>query len=259
MKKITVFYLLLGISWIIAGCDLNGTAKEIALLRKSGEPMQAREKALAALEADADQMDVWRELAQTNLTLIHDKHHTDLDPLPLAVESALICGAWNAHKKGELNRKWEAVREQTVSEALTQANRLIYGIKVKDMEVEEKMSVTYLDPDGYSHVTEKYPRLVWKKVVDPEDLRYGISGAAAMMEFVKRLPRSVGGAAEFFEQIDRKITRLAEDHQLTDYAVGEIRKTAEDGVAAALQKAVEELDDDGHFAFDTIIGNAILQ
>ncbi|HEY3293840.1 MAG TPA: hypothetical protein VGL38_00220 [bacterium] len=123
------FSALIGVSLLLAGCDalevLDRTPRKIASLRKDGQVVAAKQKAVDALQQRPERMAVWRELAATQLELAQQNAEvTEEDPLANLTEAALLCAAMYDHRKDRLDFDWSWIGRSVAEEITRQADQL---------------------------------------------------------------------------------------------------------------------------------------
>ncbi|HEY3293839.1 MAG TPA: hypothetical protein VGL38_00215 [bacterium] len=262
--------LLMVLPALIAGCKLDRTAEDIAQMRMSGSVSMARDRAIDELKENSKQMDVWRELAITDVQLgrrAASAVEAQEDPLPYLVEAALICGAYNEYKKGLLDREWNGAGVSSAAETSNWANHLVSRLPIdnfgrvpydppgylpRDLEDPDDQPLTVRPQGSNPDVFETY--------VDPETAGEIIQQTAMLMELFRHLPcDNPKVAAVNLNQIEQKLLWAASHSNLSAAFVDLQRDKGRKAAAVAFDAARNDLAEHHHFDARTLLSNRLAE
>jgi hypothetical protein len=263
MSKTAVVAVLGLVFVIVCGCKSGRTAKQIAEIRKGGNAPAAREIAVKALEEDADQMEVWRQLALTDLWLAKNPAQYSLDPAKCLSEAALMCMAVLKHEEGQASAEWISIGRQIGVDAISQANRLLTSIPTtteKSTIARQRTFNTEFEENlGYDeHVYEV--ETTYTKVANLETAGLMIRQAAAALYYVQNIPQENGGLETHIQQTDSAFFGLTRRiSNISGPFITDQRAAVDAAMAAALEQALRDLDNEDSFEAATILRNKLLE
>jgi hypothetical protein len=253
--------VLIGVCLLLSGCLYDHTAERVAELRKSGDPVAARAKALEALAGDPDRMNVWRELAATDLDLARTAVRSDSQSLPLLLEAGLICAAVGNHSHGKVEERWRVVGMLAASEIANYAGHLANQLEIRTVGrtvyeesgwVPDDIPEEDIPPNFRQEIREVY--------IDPQLLGEVIHQTVCCMILLKQLPSdNPKVTAITLNQLDEKLQWASANSNISTSFVNSRRETAERNAQQALADAVLDLDVHGYFYGVTIFQSGMLE
>ena len=250
----------------LTSCKLelfDHTAAKIAEIRLAGNPSTAKLRALEVLQKTPGKLDVWRELAATDLDLCKRAEEAKKDPLPNLVEAALICGALNVHEKSKLDHEWTAVGMEVAVEAERIADKITQRLEPRPVterfQTEEEILPGETERDLFKRWIE-HMSVVNSNFYDPDVVGVVVKQTSLLMELLGSLPfddpKMVAVTLNTLEQ-KMKVTTM--DSNIDLGYVTSRRAAAKTVVDEALHSATDDLETLGHLQIETIQQNHILE
>ena len=245
---------------LLAGCSSSRISKEVARLRLSGLLDSARTRAVMQLQTNPESMNLWRELALTDLDLNRRAVQQRQDALPALLEAALISAAANSIPGNRQNDKWSAVGKIAASEVANYAGEMTNRLDLKQaghaVYTESGITSNFMD-DGDPVIYRQPTREV---LIDPALVADVACKTEIMIEFLKRLPcADQKNRAIILGELDKKLLATTERPNISSGFLNDRRKAAMKAVDAVLDQCVEDLKSQGHLDPETIFKNRILE
>jgi hypothetical protein len=261
MYRTTIVAVFLVIVCAACGCTPSQTAKKIASLRKGGDPVGARELAIRVLTDDADQMEIWRELAMSDLDLCHNAKNFQLEPDPFLLEASLISLAVYEHEKGKPGSKWETAGRLAAAEGRALVDNLLKNLPIHTERNEytrteewDPLGIGGNGPTGIIRRTET----TTEKTADLREAGPMLHQAVVMIEFMRKLPQDQKELDMIIQVFENKLDELPGSvSNITASYLDNIRKSGEASMKQALQQATDDLKNDGYFQLPTILQNTL--
>ena len=254
------------------GCigDLfDRTPEKIAALRMSGNLVGAKEETLEALRRKPARMDLWRELASTDVLLSRRSaqiKEVPQDPLPELVEAALICAAYTDHHKGVLDREWEGVGVLAAIEVSNRANALVSKLDpaLEDpAPVDVPMTTTpdVEEPADDNLVLPQRPELREAETyLDPQAVGRIIRRTVILTEFLRHLPAdNPMVTAVSLNQLEERLRSVSMRANITRAFVEAQEDSARLEMSHVLGDADSSLAERGYFDPAVIFDQILLQ
>ena len=263
-----VWIASLTVSLTIAGCLFDRTAEQIAQMRTSGNPEAAKEKARDVLGDDPSKMDVWRELAASELDLARESTRSfnpGEEPLANLTEAALICGAYSDFREGKPDRQWKEVCIRVAIELSNRAMASLGGLTVGDPAVLDRFEqlgqgrkqAASDDDDLVIHPREKTKTP--SSFLDPSATGEHIYQAVLLAELMRHLPSDDASRSDVtLRQLDQMLAYMASSSGSTVSLINENRDAARKAAKDALAAVKSDLVLQGNFSLTTLAGNKLL-
>jgi hypothetical protein len=248
--------LLLAVT-LLSGCLFDHSAEKIATHRKSGDPVGARKMALDILEADADHIDVWRELAACDVELARKAMDAREEALPLLGEAALICGAMTMHKQSKLDRAWTIVGLQTSTALARYAGTNTLVIKPNTFRMHsETITEGRMDAEDAMHDWIQFRSSlpdVPDSYYDPATIGAAVAKMGLLSGLIEHLPCDDPKLmAETVSKLDDTYVRATQHSNITLESIRVRGAAGKQSAVTVLEAAKADLESQGYFDLVTV-------
>jgi hypothetical protein len=241
---------------VLMSCQSHKVAREVAALRRSSDLTAARDLAINSLRASAKDMELWRELAATDLAIFAKAESLNAEPVSYLLEVALLCASVYAHDSGASQEQWQAMGRRVAVEALTLSNRMLDDLPRTEV-ISKHVTERFADPNiprelqRQDYIITTQSRHDW--ITDIPIATKVIRQSSALLEYTQRLPQENAALMSTIQGVDSHINSLPRFiSNLSSSLIDDNRQQVQRAVTARIDAATTELQVHGHFTLATI-------